>query len=395
MSARELDVIVVGAGIVGLTAALLLSRVVRRVTLVERADSPAEVGAGIMLQPNGLAVLEGLGLAEPVHQLGRALTAMEIRNVRGRPVSSVTIPDFGDGLDHYVAIGRRDLHATLMAAVRAEARISCVFGVSVTGATRDGTVSAADETRRADLVVGADGVSSAVRESGRFGAAISNRQTTYIRGLVADSAPDLLAEYWTPLGGFGVVPLKPDLTYFYAAAYRGEAASSLARRDLAGFRAAWRAVLPESERLLERVGTIDDLLVNGVRRVGCRTWRDGRVVLVGDAAHAMAPNLGQGANSALVDVVVLTQELATEAPTDVALARYQHRRRRVMTRLQRVAESLAWLNGLRRAGPVAVRDAAVRASGSVPGLLERQVRGAQQEEPAELLRWTASLSRAS
>jgi 2-polyprenyl-6-methoxyphenol hydroxylase-like FAD-dependent oxidoreductase len=94
----------------------------------------------------------------------------------------------------------------------------------------------------------------------------------------------------------------------------------------------------------------------------------------------------------MVDAAVLAQELATGAPVQAALARYERRRRSAVTPLQRVAEGLAWLGGLRRAGPVLVRDALLGTTRRVPRLLERQIRDAQQEEPVELRRWTSALS---
>src|SRR4051794_15065813 len=107
-------VVVVGAGIGGLTSALLLAEAADQVVLLERKPEPAEIGAGIMLQPNGLAVLDGLGLGAAVRALGRSQRIMEIRNHRGALLSRGSTPDFGSGLDHFVAILRSALHRVLL-----------------------------------------------------------------------------------------------------------------------------------------------------------------------------------------------------------------------------------------------------------------------------------------
>jgi len=79
-----------------------------------------------------------------------------------------------------------------------------------------------------------------------------------------------------------------DLVNFWAAAHVAGAAEAVSRRDLGAFRQEWRRVLPAAADLFERVSSFDDLLINTVRRVDCRRWFSGRLVLLGDAAHAMA-----------------------------------------------------------------------------------------------------------
>ena len=384
-----LSVTVIGAGIGGLTAALYLARLGATVTLLERVQQPSALGAGIMLQPNGLAVLAGLGLREEVDRLGRRIDRMDIRGSHGQLCVSQHVPDFGDGLDHCVALLRRDLHRLLLDLVVEDPRVTLRTGTSAVAADQDGSVQivGADgqETLSADLVVGADGVRSTIRGCADFGVTESNRGTDYVRALVRCAGPPEFVEHWTSLGACGAAEVADGLTYVYYAAYRPEPAAAVGGRDLPELRQVWRRVLPEAASFLDHVESFDDLIISGVRRIRCRRWVVGRLVLLGDAAHAMAPNVGQGANSAMVDAVALAQELDGAGGVSTALRNYEDRRLKPVAAVQAVAERLARLSGLCGRPSLLVRDAALRGSGRWPRVLERQVRRAQQEPPGQLL----------
>jgi 2-polyprenyl-6-methoxyphenol hydroxylase-like FAD-dependent oxidoreductase len=122
------------------------------------------------------------------------------------------------------------------------------------------------------------------------------------------------------------------------------------------------------------VSSFDELLVNTVRRVDCRRWFSGRLVLLGDAAHAMAPNLGAGANSALVDGVVLAEELAGAQSVMDALAGYDKRRRPLARRLQMTAELLQRLCGIERVTTLRIRDALLAGLAQFPRLSDESIR---------------------
>jgi len=109
--------------------------------------------------------------------------------------------------------------------------------------------------------------------------------------------------------------------------------------------------------------SFDDLLLNTVRRVDCRRWFSGRLALLGDAAHAMAPNLGQGANSALVDAVVLADAMAQAPSVEEAVRVYDERRRRTVRRIQNVAGLLQRLCRMDNRPAIRVRDAVVTRAG--------------------------------
>jgi len=295
------------------------------------------------------------------------------------------MPDLGAGLDHAIAVRRTDLHRLLLDAVSEVASVDTRFGWAAVSADPSGAVtitSTAENgpklgsmTLRADVIVGADGVNSAVRSTGGFESRVSSG-SSYVRTIVRGRASPWFEEYWTPLGSFGHAPLGGDLVYFWAAAHVGAAAEAVARRDVEAFRQEWRRVLPAAADLLEQVSSFDDLLVNAVSQVDCRRWFSGCLVLLGDAAHAMPPNLGQGANSALVDGVVLAEELTKARSVKDALMEYDQRRRPVARRVQKAAEMLQRLCGMEGVTAVRVRDALLAGLAGFPRLGDEGIRRA-------------------
>jgi 2-polyprenyl-6-methoxyphenol hydroxylase-like FAD-dependent oxidoreductase len=378
-------VLVAGAGIGGAACALLLARRGDDVTLVERVAEPRAVGAGILLQPNGLAVLYGLGLEAPLRRLGTTVRAGGVADAAGRPIIHTTIPDFGGGLDHALAIRRSHLQTVLLDAVSAEARITSRFGAELREASADGRVAwtqdGATHEDAFDLVVGADGVHSRVRDCGRFDARTSDG-LTYLRALAPPGLLDGVGEWWTPLGIFGGAPLD-GATYVYSSTLAPALQDAVARRDLGALARAWAGACAVAGRAFAAVDGWDAVLVNTVRRVDCARWVDGRLVLLGDAAHAMAPNLGQGANSALVDAAVLAFERA-QGGAD-ALARWERRRRGPVRGIQDTSERMGALSHV--VNPVLAwgRDALLRLVVRIVGG-ERAARAAMQEDPAWLRR---------
>ncbi len=380
--------IVAGAGIGGLAAALLLAEAGTSVTLLEKVESSAPVGAGLLLQPNGLAVLTGLGLGAQLERSGHALDHITLRRADGRTIATSTVPTHAAGLDHVLVIRRSALHTILLQAVADAPGVELRFGTEVRQASADGsvTVESADGTEHlsADLVVAADGVTSTVRRHGSFGDVMTPTGKTYLRAVVEGEIDGLPGEFWTRLGLFGGAPLGDGHTYFYAAANAPTVATAVADRDLESLRRSWIRRLPASAEAWAGVTTFDELLVNDVVRVDAERWHDGALVLLGDAAHAMAPTLGQGANSALVDAAVLVHELTRHADRDPALTAYASRRRPAVRAVQDAADKMATLSDLQGRVRPRLRDAAIRTVSRIPAVSSRQDRLAQQEDPAAL-----------
>jgi 2-polyprenyl-6-methoxyphenol hydroxylase-like FAD-dependent oxidoreductase len=280
---------------------------------------------------------------------------------------------------------RSDLYALLNEAVASEPRIETHHGVSVESVEDDGTVHAvsggAPRSFRAPLVIGADGVHSRVRTSGSFGARVQPSGISYVRGLGAEG----LArgeEAWTRAGLFGSFAV-PGGSYWYASLGSEASRHALAARDLSALRAAWSTAYAPAEALLGSMKSFDQLLVNEVVRVRCARFYDGARVLVGDAAHAMAPNLGQGANSALVDAAVLSAELRRAGTLQQALAAYDARRRPKVEHVASTAARLGKLAELTHPWLCFVRNRVLMPMASL-GDGSAMARAAWQEDPATL-----------
>jgi 2-polyprenyl-6-methoxyphenol hydroxylase-like FAD-dependent oxidoreductase len=360
-------VAVVGAGVGGMATAILCARAGARVTLFEIAPEPQTVGAGILLQPNGLAVLYGLDLDERLARRGARISTMRVADAGGRELLEVPVPRFAEGLDHALVVRRAELLSALVDLVIAEPGVECRFGTEVVDVSLDGAVThrgtAGTAVVTADLVVGADGVHSRVRKRSHV-TAHAGRTLQYMRGLGPPvGAAATMTEYWTGLGIFGVAPVDHG-TYFYASTDAPALRSAFHERDVGLLRDRWARALPLAGEVLAEVRRLEDVVMNDVIRVDCERWAVGRVVLVGDAAHAMAPNLGQGANSALVDATVLVWELVQPGDQTAALARYAARRRPAVRLVQDTADRLAWLSDFTNPAIRWLRDGALRQLGS-------------------------------
>jgi 2-polyprenyl-6-methoxyphenol hydroxylase-like FAD-dependent oxidoreductase len=379
MQLDRLNILVVGAATGGAATALLLARSGARVTLVERFARYAPLGAGLALAANGRAVLEGLGLG-PALGASVETSALRVTDAEGRTLAA---PPAGARL---MVVRRSVLQELLLDAVLAEPGITCRFGTTVERAFPDGRVELVDgvttTTECFDLVIGADGMHSRVRAGGAFGARVHHTGIRYLRTIVPVPVGEG-TEAWTPAGLFGAAPIDGG-TYLYASCRSPALADAIDQRDLRALRAAWSAAYPRSARLLAEVARFDDLLIHEVVCVACARWHDGRLVLVGDAAHAMAPNLGQGANSALVDAAVLVDALRSAPDVATGLARYDARRRAKVRAVANTAKRLGRFAELTHPLARALRD---RVLMPLVRLLpvDRQLRALLQESPETLL----------
>lgn len=329
-------VMVAGAGIGGLTAAIVLRRAGFEVAVFERAPLLEAVGAGLLLAANAQKALGQLGLAEAVARLGTPASAAEIRSWNGEVLASIPAAELEKKAGaSSAAVHRADLQALL---VREVGEGTLRLGAEVKGFEQDerGVTAflASGGEERADLLVGADGLRSSVR-AGLFGPE-NPRYAGYTSWrAVVEPGEELLPwgtgfESWGQGARFGCAHIGKGRVYWFATANAPVGGKDGPPGTPAGPRAT----------LLRRFGTwhhpIEDLIEATDEHAILRTdiydreplgerWGEGRVTLLGDAAHPMTPNLGQGACQAIEDAVVLARCLREGDATD-ALRRYERMR---------------------------------------------------------------------
>ncbi|MGW6841126.1 FAD-dependent oxidoreductase [Streptomyces sp. NPDC054958] len=308
--------VVVGAGIGGLTIAVALHRRGWDVTVCERAPEAPVTGAGIGLAPNALRALGAIGV-DVSRAIGGAVPAtMGVRRPDGRWLTRAGTKDMKARYGMApLAVPRPALTATLSAALPPSA---LRYGTEVTGVDdaegRPTVRTAAGPGLPADLVVAADGIHSPLRRA-YFPAhpGLHYIGETAWRTLV--EAPDLriraMSETWGRGKRFGVTPLADGRHYLYATAVvPPNTPFTDPRTELRERFGSWHAPIPA---LLDRVGLLDpaDVLRNDLYDLAAPLPRlhHGRIAWLGDAAHAMAPNLGQGGCQAIEDAVVLAHLL--------------------------------------------------------------------------------------
>lgn len=320
--------LIVGGGIGGLSLARELALRGLPATVLEKAPQINPVGAGIIMNPNAMAVLERNGLAEAVRADSWPYLARETCDQRGRRLA---MRDYGPLYDAgKLARGALVHRAHLLDVLRASVPPQTVrFGVSVVEVEiRDRVTarSATGETFEADVLVGADGIHSTVR-SRLFGQA----EPLYMgyrshRFVVDNPGISHFTEFLGHGRRIGLVPISAARLYVWTTFNSPREHPPRVERveDL-------RRLFTEftDRRIVEtfsRLRAMDGLILTEIEELRAGRWAHGRAALLGDAAHAMTPNIGQGAGMAMEDAAVLAEELETAPEPQAALQSYARRR---------------------------------------------------------------------
>jgi 2-polyprenyl-6-methoxyphenol hydroxylase-like FAD-dependent oxidoreductase len=338
---------VVGGGIGGLAVANGLTRAGWTVTVFERAAAQPTTGTGLGIWPSALRALDRLGLGGAARAAGRRQPSGAIRRPDGSRIATIDV----DRVERQ--------HGEPVYLLSRPALLGLLADALPAGIVRYATPVTDPASLRAgyDVVIGADGINSAVRAAA-FGDAAGLRYAGVIawRGTVALDL-DAGGETWGRGVKFGLTPQEPGRTNWYgvlpaAEDYQPPGGDLAQLRRLFG---TWHDPIP---RVLDLIDP-DTVLRHGLHYLASLpSYTTGNVALLGDAAHAMTPDLGQGACQAMIDAVALTDALTGGDDTAAALARYDRERRPATQRLAVASLRVSRLSRVRRLLPI--RDLVVR-----------------------------------
>jgi 2-polyprenyl-6-methoxyphenol hydroxylase-like FAD-dependent oxidoreductase len=390
--AESSNAVVIGGGIGGLTAAAALHQRGWQVTVLERARSLEPVGAAISLAPNSLRALDVIGLGDEIRDLAAWHGDGGLRTPGGRWLSrsraDAAAQRFGGPL---VLLHRATLIDSLAAQLPPGAvRTAAAATLADPGdAHRPARVSTPDGELEADLVVAADGIHSAARRAlfpDHPGPGYSGF-TTWRVVIPVPGVEFASHETWGRGRIWGTHPLKDGRVYAYAAAMTpaGAHAPDDERAELLRLFGDWHDPIPA----VLAAARPEDVLRHDVHHITepLPAYHRGRVALLGDAAHAMPPTLGQGGNQAIEDAIVLAllhSRLRSSGGTPICddLAAYTAARLPRTTAIARQAVRVARLNMMSNRALMAVRNTAVAAlSKAGPALVLRSFDGIADWRP--------------
>jgi 2-polyprenyl-6-methoxyphenol hydroxylase-like FAD-dependent oxidoreductase len=337
---------IIGCGVAGQASAIALARAGHDVSVFERFETARPLGAGLLLQPSGLSALARLGLREQAESWGAHVSELD-----GRIAPDKRVLDLAYGKGEYgLGIHRGALFQVLHDALLASgAAIHLNFEVArIENFAAPVVVSRTGERKGPfDLLIDCAGAHDGLRNT----LGVRVHAPIYPWGAFWTTCPDRTGGFGGKLRQMyegahtmmGVLPVGhisggtnecPLVAFFWSlrlddeSAQRGAGIEALKARAIA----AW----PAAEPVICEITRFEDLSFATYRDVALSDWRRGRVLVIGDAAHGTSPQLGQGANLALIDSVMLTHHLARERDVDAALHDF-HRARRSHIRFYRWA----------------------------------------------------------
>jgi 2-polyprenyl-6-methoxyphenol hydroxylase-like FAD-dependent oxidoreductase len=359
---------IAGAGFAGLTAACALAQRGWSVRVHERGERLRTTGAGIYIYENGLRVLAAVGAYDAAVKGAPLAHTREVRDDRNRVISVHRWV----GSRVFSIVRQTVINALAEAAIAAGAEI--VTGSTATGASAEGEFVLADGRKlKADLIVAADGSNSALRDT----LGLLSKRKYLVDGCTrllipktaeerssADGATTI--EYWSGSRRVLYTPCSATDVYLALTMLDSDevAKATPVRKD------AWKASFPHLEPLIDRIG--EQGRYDRFDLIRLRRWSAGRAAVIGDAAHALPPNIGQGGGCAMMNALSLAVYLDREGDVPTALAAWERNERPVTEHAQRIS----YLLGLPTTWPPLLRAMALGAAGRSQWLVRQRTKTA-------------------
>lgn len=366
-----------GAGIGGLTLAIALQQNGHDVTVYEKAPEIQPLGAGLALAANAIKAYTEIGIAGDIIDSGFVLRKFKIKDVRGRLISETDSEKISAryGINNF-AIHRADLHEVLISKL---SKGTVQLNRAITDFNQDERgveITFWDNTKAyADCLVACDGIHSVVRKK-----LVPDSEPRYAgytcwRGVINDPPssfnPEEASETWGSRGRFGIVPLKNNRVYWFAcinAELNDPLMKSFDTDDLLYYFHDFHTPIPE---IIMRTPT-EKLIHSDINDIKPITqFSFDRIALLGDAAHATTPNLGQGAGMAIEDAVVLANCIEREHTINQAFKSYEQKRIVRTTNIVKSSWRLGKVAQLQNPIMIKLRDAAMRLA--PPKAMEKQL----------------------
>lgn len=323
-------IVIIGAGIGGLTTALALQKKGVTCQVYEASSLDEAVGAGIVLQPNAMYCLDQLGIGDRVRQAGWPISTVSLATASKRVMSSTpAVHSYGKHLLSAIVIHRGRLQRILLGALQnppiANAHFQSLPSTSQANIVIDGQA----ETIAFKTLVGADGIHSKVRDS--IDTKVTRRTSSQPcwRGITDYVLPpefaDQLTELWGHSCRFGFTHINAHQIYWYATADApvGEDIHTVLNKVFSAFPAIVRDI----------ISTTKEIYQSPLSDVRVKRWHNDNCVLIGDAAHSMTPNVGQGGAQAIEDALCLAEVLTNPQPDLQQLQRLRHKKTRNLTNI--------------------------------------------------------------
>ncbi|MMZ57578.1 3-hydroxybenzoate 6-hydroxylase 1 [compost metagenome] len=337
------NVIIIGGGIAGLCAAIAFQKMGLDVKVYDKNNQPTVAGTGIIIAPNAMQALEPYGVSAQIRRVGNESDGIRLLSEKGNTFSKLTVPT---NYPKMYSIHRKDLHQLLLSALHPgtvewgkeclrieqnkEDTIQIIF--------RDGSEA------QGNILVAADGIHSIVRKQLSQSDGYRFAGYTCWRGVIPAENLSLMNDFietWGTKGRFGIVPLPNNEVYWYAlinSQANDPRFSAYTIDDLYNHFKTYHDPIPNILKNAKKHQMIHRDIMD---IVPMKQFFDKRIVFIGDAAHALTPNLGQGACQAIEDARILVECIQKNADYQEAFIEYDKKRR---NRIEKISNQ-AWKIG--------------------------------------------------